>query len=146
MTYSFRPFPIIEALQAVSGAVALSVILLVSMVFIGSLAIPLIILVWAVALFRLISIFTWARYQVITLGEDTVKYQRGIISRDSVELPYARITEKGFSQGLLERMFGVGRLRLDTAGGTYMAIYLPDVRENDMQKAIDMIGKKTKAE
>jgi len=72
-----------------------------------------------------------------------VTYITGILSRKRVVLPYQRISEASYDQGFVQRIFGVGTLRIDTAGGTTMAISVPDIIYKDLQEILGVINKKS---
>jgi uncharacterized membrane protein YdbT with pleckstrin-like domain len=68
-----------------------------------------------------------------TIYEVTTKRLRlreGIISRSGRDFPLNRISDVSFSQGLLDRMFGCGRLIVESPGETGQLVLteIPDVR------------------
>jgi membrane protein YdbS with pleckstrin-like domain len=80
-----------------------------------------------------------SRFQTLTLEENSMLFQSGIISTRRIMLPYSKITETSYAQGLLQRVFGVGTLNVDTAGGANVAIHIPDVRHEDMKAILSEI-------
>jgi uncharacterized membrane protein YdbT with pleckstrin-like domain len=110
MPHSFHPFPIVGAIKLLVLAVLLSLLLSFSAVFLGGLSFFVLLLVWVATILKIIMIFTTARYQEIILEGNTITYITGVISKNRLVLPYPRITEAGFSQGFLQRIFGVGTL------------------------------------
>ena len=58
-------------------------------------------------------------------------------------MPYVKITEAGYSQGLIQRIFGVGTLTLDTAGGSAVAIYLSDIKRSDIDEVLSEVREKS---
>jgi membrane protein YdbS with pleckstrin-like domain len=54
-----------------------------------------------------------------------IAIERGILWRSRIAVPRARIQHTDVSQGPLQRRFGVGTLKLYTAGSRYTKIELP---------------------
>jgi len=142
MTESFNPVPIVAAVKYIVSAVLLSVALFIIGFIIGGLAYLLILLMWAVTLFKIAIAFLRAQYHVLTLEKNTITYTYGIISRNQTVLPYSRVTEASYDQGFLQRIFKVGTLRIDSAGGSRIAVYLPDIRDKDLKRILKKINKK----
>lgn len=59
-----------------------------------------------------------------------LRLREGIISRSGRDFPLNRISDVSFSQGLLDRMFGCGRLIVESPGETGQLVLteIPDVR------------------
>src|SRR5215468_5083942 len=59
-----------------------------------------------------------------------LRLREGIISRSGRDFPLNRISDVSFSQGLLDRIFGCGRLIVESPGeqGTLVLSEIPDVR------------------
>ncbi|MBU0532491.1 PH domain-containing protein [Candidatus Micrarchaeota archaeon] len=142
MSYSFNPYPVVGAVRAAVIAALFSIFLLFVTFFLGPWTFIIIILVWALTLLRIVSVFLMAKYQVLTLEKNSITYRVGVFSHSSVVLPYQKITEASYSQGFIQRIFGVGTLRLDSAGGSQVAIYVQDVRHVDVQKTLREIDEK----
>ena len=142
MTESFNPVPIVAAVKYTLTGFLLSAALVILGNVIGGISFLLILLVWAVTLFKIAIAFLKAQYHLLTLEKNTILYTYGIVSRNRTVLPYARVTEAGYDQGFLQRIFQVGTLRIDSAGGSATAIYLPDIREIDLKKILKQINKK----
>ncbi len=68
-----------------------------------------------------------AYYRRLRFGVDAtgIAIERGILWRSRIALPRARIQHTDVSQGPLQRRFGVGTLKLYTAGSRYTKIELP---------------------
>jgi membrane protein YdbS with pleckstrin-like domain len=75
--------------------------------------------------------FSWfwpeAYYRRLKFGIDGsgIAIERGIFWRSRIAVPRARIQHTDVSQGPLQRRFGVGTLKLYTAGSRYTKIELP---------------------
>jgi membrane protein YdbS with pleckstrin-like domain len=68
-----------------------------------------------------------AYYRRLRFGIDAsgIAIERGIFWRSRIAVPRARIQHTDVSQGPLQRRFGVGTLKLYTAGSRYTKIELP---------------------
>jgi membrane protein YdbS with pleckstrin-like domain len=68
-----------------------------------------------------------AYYRRLRFGTDGsgIAIERGIFWRSRIAVPRARIQHTDVSQGPLQRRFGVGTLKLYTAGSRYTKIELP---------------------
>jgi membrane protein YdbS with pleckstrin-like domain len=66
-------------------------------------------------------------YRHLRFGIDAagIAIERGIFWRSRIALPRVRIQHTDVSQGPLQRRFGVGTLKLYTAGSRYTKIELP---------------------
>jgi uncharacterized protein len=89
----------------------------------GLLAPPFIIAVGS----TLSWIWPAAYYRRLRFGIDGsgIAIERGILWRSRITVPRARIQHTDVSQGPLQRRFGVGTLKLYTAGSRYTKIELP---------------------
>jgi len=143
MANSFNPHPMV----AVTKAVVVAALIIASLFYIReSIADILFTAIIAVVLsciaYILLAVLV-TKFHTITLEEQTITYHSGIISTRKIVLPYAKITEASYTQGLTQRIFGVGTLRVDTAGGADVAIHMADVRYADLKKILDEINKKS---
>lgn len=68
------------------------------------------------------------RYGVDTTG---IAIESGVIWRSRVALPRMRIQHTDVSQGPLERRYGVGTLKLYTAGSRHTRIELPGLNHDE---------------
>ena len=92
-----------------------------------------------VALIGLLFAWLWPptyyehlRYAVDETG---IVIQRGVLWRSHIALPRVRIQHTDVSQGPLQRHYGLGTLRLYTAGSRHTMIELPGLAHQD---AIDL--------
>jgi membrane protein YdbS with pleckstrin-like domain len=84
-----------------------------------------------------------AKFELISLDEKSMRYTRGILFQHNVILPYAKITEATFAQTPLQRIFKVGTLRVDSAGGSVVAILVHDVNRSDIDLILGELNEKT---
>jgi membrane protein YdbS with pleckstrin-like domain len=72
-------------------------------------------------------------YQHLRFGVDDtgIAIESGILWRSRIALPRVRIQHTDVSQGPLERRYGVGTLKLYTAGSRHTRIELPGLNYDD---------------
>jgi putative membrane protein len=63
----------------------------------------------------LIAYLTYINYQ-FTLDDDALKIRRGILSKEGIAIPYRQIQDVDIDQTLSDRIWGVARLAILTAG------------------------------
>ncbi|HXJ64819.1 MAG TPA: PH domain-containing protein [Actinomycetota bacterium] len=81
------------------------------LLFWGSLAIGLFILIW----YCLRTLIKWATAHFVVTNERVI-HRQGLISKTSMEIPLDRIQNVRFHQGVFERMIGAGDIILESAG------------------------------
>jgi len=113
----------------VAAALAAAVFLLSQPDFGGSLL--------AIALITLALAASWVwpplYYRHLRYGVDAtgIVIERGVLWRSRIALPRVRIQHTDVSQGPLQRRFGVGTLKLYTAGSRHTMIVLPGLDHAD---------------
>jgi membrane protein YdbS with pleckstrin-like domain len=72
-------------------------------------------------------------YRYLRFGVDDtgIAIESGVIWRSRVALPRVRIQHTDVSQGPLERRYGIGTLKMYTAGSRHTKIELPGLRHED---------------
>ena len=63
----------------------------------------------------LVAYLTYANY-VFTLDADALKIKRGILSKEEIAIPYRQIQDVDVEQSISDRLWGVARLAILTAG------------------------------
>lgn len=58
------------------------------------------------------------RFTKITIGGDRLRYESGILSKTTRNLQLSKIQDVRVDQTLLQRLFGIGNLAIETAGET----------------------------
>jgi len=142
MTHSFNPNPVAEAIRLILLAFVFTIALLIFRESIKNIVHLIYFAVWGIALIKIAHLYVTARFHVVTLDKSTITYTKGILSQKKVILPYPRITETTFDQSLIQRLFNVGNLRIDSAGGTHIAIHVDNVQKKEVDKILEMINKK----
>jgi putative membrane protein len=73
---------------------------------------------FVVAIFIFITSFvSWLRY-TYKLEHDELRIEEGIFVRKKRYIPYERIQSIDFSEGILQRLFGLTKVKIETAGGS----------------------------
>jgi len=142
MAHSFHPHPIVGATKIFLMTVFLTIFVLLVRDLLERILIPLIAALWFIGLIFVLVAFIASRFQTLTLEENGMLYQSGIISTRRILLQYAKITETTYTQGIVQRIFGVGTLYVDTAGGSNVAIRMNDVRHSELKKILGEIKMK----
>lgn len=142
MASSFHPYPIVAITRIFLMGLLLSALMYLLRDYLEGIFPPLIILIWLISAAFMLVAFIATRFHTITLDENTLMYRSGLISLRKVVLPYARITEASYSQGIIQRLFSVGTLNVDTAGGANVAIHINDIKYSDLQLILDEINSK----
>ncbi len=137
MPYSFNPNPIVGVFRILFLAILLSLIAFTFKDMIDRIFLPLVGITWLVAIIYIAILYARAKFEVITLDENSIKYTRGVLAQHSVVLSYSKITESTSTQTLVQRIIGVGNLHLDSAGGSMMAIHMHDVKKADIDRTME---------
>lgn len=121
--------PLFLLLLIVAVAIAISVVLPSStggtvLLVIGALAVLLAVVFFGVPFLR------W-RTTVYEITTRRLRLREGILTRSGRDFPLNRISDVSFSQGLLDRLFGCGRLIVESPGeaGQLILTEIPDVRK-----------------
>ena len=142
MARSFHPYPIVGATKTSIIFLVLALALFIVRDFLGDYFLMAFLLLGFIGALLILLPFITARFHTLTVEESSVSYHAGIISTRNIMLPYSRITEASYTQGLVQRMFGVGSLNLDTAGGADMAIKMIDVKYSDIKAVLGEVKAK----
>ena len=142
MERSFHPYPIVAITRITLMSIILSSIILYLRDYIENIYITLLIVVWLIGLAFMLVAFISTRFQTLILEDNTMMFRSGLISLRKVVLPYAKITEASYTQGIIQRVFGVGTLLVDTAGGANVAIHMSDIKYADLKRILDEINSK----
>jgi membrane protein YdbS with pleckstrin-like domain len=82
-----------------------------------------------------------AAYRHLRFGVDEtgIIIQRGVFFRSYIALPRVRIQHTDVFQGPLQRRFGVGTLKLYTAGSAHTKVELPGLAHHDALELRDLL-------
>lgn len=140
MAYSYHPFPLIRAAKSALVTILLLILIYLVRDYVSDILLPLILVIVAFGIMSVLSAFAVASTYMITLGDDNITYRFGVLSRTEYNLPYSKITESRFSQGIIDQFVGLGTMTLDTAGFTDIPLHIRDIRLSDIKKTQDAIN------
>jgi len=143
MAHSFHPHPVIGVVKIALYVALLAVLLFFLREMLGGLFVQILLIVFGFGIISTVFAFLMAKFQTVTLEENSITYTSGIFSMRRTVVPYSKITEASYIQGLIQRLFGVGTLSIDSAGGATIAIRMENVRYADLKKIIDEVNAKT---
>ncbi|MXO60601.1 PH domain-containing protein [Altererythrobacter salegens] len=86
----------------------------------GAIGMGLIVLLPAMAALLSISMgVAWLKWRHLTYttGHDSIRVERGLLSRHARAVPYDRIQDVGLEQKLLPRLFGLAEVKFETGAG-----------------------------
>jgi uncharacterized membrane protein YdbT with pleckstrin-like domain len=120
--------PSLILLLIVAAAITISLLLPQSMGGTARLVVGLVALL-AAAIWFGIPVLRW-RTTVYEVTTRRLRLREGILSRSGRDFPLNRISDVSFSQDPLDRMFGCGRLIVESPGemGRLVLTEIPDVR------------------
>jgi uncharacterized membrane protein YdbT with pleckstrin-like domain len=120
--------PALVLLLIVAASIVISVLLPQSLGGTARLVVGLVALV-AAAIWFGVPFLRW-RTTVYEVTTRRLRLREGILSRSGRDFPLNRISDVSFSQDLLDRMFGCGRLVVESPGETGQLVLseIPDVR------------------
>lgn len=146
MAHSFHPFPAVRMAQVLISWVVLTGLLVYYGSTLGQLQLPVIGVVGILSLIFLVLVFLRSRFETVTLEDKAISHTVGLLSTKKVVVPYSHITETKYSQSIMHRILGVGSLRVDSAGGSDVAINVEEVRKKDLDSILAAISDKSHPE
>ena len=144
MKRSFNPNPIVHVTRMFLVALAISALLIFGMKFIPEdIIMKVLLVIWVLAVIYIALANIMVKFRTISLHENALNYREGILSSKKVVLPYVKITEATYVQSFVQRIFRVGTLKIDSAGGSFAAIFVHDVNTKDLDEILEEINAKT---
>ena len=137
-----HPNPVVGQFKALLFAIILTIIIWEVRDFFPDLYLLAIILTWLVAIAAIILSFLVERFTSLEIGDDGLLYKKGILSTKTVLVQYTMITDTRFAQSLIERVFGVGTIEIDTAADDSVSILMNSVRRADADEVMKNLRKK----
>ncbi len=143
MARSFHPSPVVAGVKILIYVLLVTALLVLAQDLLRGMFIQFLAAAWLGGVFFVALAFLTAKLQTITMEENTIAYTSGLLATRRIVLPYAKITETSYAQGVLERILGVGTVSIDTAGGAQIAIHVGNVRYHDIKTLLQEINEKT---
>jgi uncharacterized membrane protein YdbT with pleckstrin-like domain len=83
-----------------------------------------------VLVFGILPVVAW-RKRTYTLTTERLATRTGVLRRSGRDIPLTRINDVAFEQGVFDRMFGAGTLKVSAASeeGTVVLVDIPDVHQ-----------------
>ena len=143
MPHAFNPYPAVAMAKFFLFGIIISGIIYLWRDIFGDMLIQAFAISWAVFLFFILLAFIRSKFYTIELEEQSITYKAGILSTRKIIIPYSKVTESSFTQTIFQRLFDVGNLNIDTAGGSDVAIRMNDVKHSDLKIILGDINQKT---
>jgi uncharacterized membrane protein YdbT with pleckstrin-like domain len=92
---------------------------------------------WSFVDSRLIAHFT----EILEVHDDRFVYQKGILNKSEIVIPFSRITNYSADQKLIDRIFGLANFTVETAGDATPELQLrgfPYKLRNILAHALDV--------
>ncbi|MBI5222974.1 PH domain-containing protein [Candidatus Micrarchaeota archaeon] len=137
-----HPNPIIKSVKAIIIEALIIILLIAFRDFLKNMTIGLAVGSAAVLIAYLLVLQIKKKFESVILEEGGLRYKRGLLTQKEYFLPYNKITETRYSQNIVQRIFGSGRLVIDTPGGSDNPIDITEVSKADAQELITLINNK----
>lgn len=124
-------------LGGIATSISLGVEEVSSMFYLVGLGVALVVAVVRIVFINLA--YPWKGYAV---RERDVLYQSGLIWRKLVVIPFSRIQHGELSEGIVDRQFGLAKLRLYTAGGSSSDLSIPAIPKEEAERLREFIMKR----
>ena len=96
-------------------------------------------LIGAIALVSIILAFIRAKIQYIEVDEEGITMHMGLFNKKTVYVPYERITNIAVHRNLVERIFLLGSLQIDTAGTNRAEINMKNIPAKYLDRIIKSV-------
>ena len=83
---------------------------------------------------QLVFIYKGFKYKGFAIRERDLTYKRGWLFKKQVTVPFKRIQHVDIKQGVIERMYGLAKLNVYTAGGNASDLSVPGLLLNDAKQ------------
>lgn len=80
-------------------------------------------------------------FVTITLTDKGIRYERGMLGKRTVLIPYEMISDAQCTQTFIERIFGVGTILINTAGTGMVELTQSNIRQPDIMLILEEIEK-----
>jgi len=142
MSRTIHPSTLVVQCELAVFAIMITVIAYYVRDLAANLFVPTLEIVWGLTILSGIFLFIKERFVSLEIGDHDLVYKKGILFTRTVLVPYEKVTDARYSQGLLERIFGLGTLDVDTAGTSDIAIKMPGVHRKDMEEILGNVRHK----
>ncbi len=133
MVKVIHPNPVVKIAKALLVAVLLTVALYVLRDYTHDAFGWALALIWGIALLSCLLAFISTMFVTLEISENDLVFKKGILAVKTVLVPYNRVSDTRYNQSIVERLFGVGTLEVETASESGVAIRIPAVRYDDVK-------------
>ncbi len=95
--------------------------------------------IWGLAVLLCLMAYASTRFTTLEVTEDEIIHVIGVMSVRRKHIPYSKITDVSMRQSFIERIFSLGTLEIDTAGGPGTEIMIPSMPLNTLHRVMDEI-------
>ncbi len=146
MQKRIHPNPIVGQVKVILFAILLSAILILARDYVQSIYLSALIAVWAISIVYCALLALVEQFISLDIGDADLLYKKGILSMKTVLIPYSKITDARFNQTLIDRLFGVGTMELDTAGSDGIALTVHGLSHIDADEILTHVRRKPHSE
>jgi putative membrane protein len=75
-----------------------------------------------------------ARIQYIEVKDEGLSVHKGLFNKNVMFIPYARITNLRVNRSIIERVFGLGSLEIDTAGTGMVEVQMAGIASRYLER------------
>ena len=136
-----NPNPIVAQLKSVLLAIILTGVVYYFRGTLQDLTIQAMILVWGLTILECAGFFVMSRFVSLEVRDSDMLVKKGMLNVSTSIVPYRNITDARYSQALVERLFGLGTLEIDTAG-SQDTIRIYSIRSSDADEILQNLGKR----
>lgn len=98
------------------------------------------VVIWGGVILLTMLLYALNRFIYLKLTEDAVEYKEGVLSIKRVHIHFNRMTSVNMHQTLVERIFGLGTIQVDTASGPLAEIEAHDMPYSALKKIVGEIN------
>lgn len=126
------------------------IILLASMITFVLSLIPffhsLILPVWVIAGFCILITYYYMQSHYIRIDDKGIHVNRGVFNLKTLYIPYSSIDNVGIGRSLLERVFGLAELTVDTRGGPETELVMKYLPYEEVTRVVSILKERSKHE
>ena len=137
-----HPNPIVSQVKIIFFAFLVSVLLYLGQNYFQQIFIQALAAVWIAAIGYCVLLTIIEQFISLEIGDSDLIYKKGILSMKTTLIPYNKITDTRFNQTLVERIFGLGTLEVDTAGSDQIAIIVKGFHHLDADEVLRHVRKR----
>ncbi|HNT60503.1 MAG TPA: PH domain-containing protein, partial [Candidatus Bilamarchaeaceae archaeon] len=95
--------------------------------------------IWGLMLLAAIAAFVRSRLQTLEVTGEGVTSRTGIINVKTRFIPFSKVDNVHVERNIFDRIFMVGKIRVDTLASSGMEISMGDIPSKDLEEALSYI-------